>query len=37
MKKAQLFTVLLVVLMLASIVATAKYGMAQGYGFSSGN
>jgi hypothetical protein len=36
MKKAQLFTVLLVVLMVASFVAHAKFGI-QTLGFSSGN
>jgi hypothetical protein len=37
MKKAQLFAVLLVVLMVASFVGRAKYGFPQGLGFSSGN
>jgi hypothetical protein len=37
MKKAQLFTVLLVVLFVASFAAHAKIGFPMGYGFSSGN
>lgn len=37
MNKARLITVLFAVLLVASFVAHAKYGGAQGYGFSSGN
>ena len=37
MKKAQLFTVLFVALMIASFLAHAKIGFPVGYGFSSGN
>jgi hypothetical protein len=37
MKKAQLFAVLLVVLMVASFAAQLKIGFPHGMGFSSGN